>query len=104
MIAVGVALVAVAAIFDHLWGTLRVILAVAGVAILIVGFLLLLGVKGLKIKASASGIEVSADRDTGYTLTKTKAMTVSEKLIEGGMPPKDDKMPPKSGPSPGVRR
>jgi len=101
MIVVGVVLIAVGAIFGRIWGPLRLILVLAGIAVLIIGFLMLLSVKGLKIKVSASGIEVSADRDTGYTLTKTKTMTVSPSLTEGGMPPKRGSMPAKDGPMPG---
>lgn len=91
-------LIAVGAIFGTIWGPLRLLLAFAGIAVLIIGFLMLLSVKGIKIKVSASGIEISADRDTGYV--KTKTMTISPLLTEGRMPPKLGSMPAKDGPMP----
>jgi hypothetical protein len=94
MIGVGAALIVVAAAFSDLWGALRIIMVLAGVVLVILGFLLALGIKGFKIKASASGgIEASADMPTGYT----KTMTVSESLVEGSSPPKQGAMPPKQG-------
>jgi hypothetical protein len=103
MIVAGIALIVVAAVFN-LWGAVRIILALAGVALVILGFLLALGVKGFKLKASASGgIEAAADMPTGYT----KTMKVSESLVEGSPPtktgippPRDGTMPPKDGTMP----
>jgi hypothetical protein len=94
MVLVGVVLIVVGAAFDHLWGTVRVIVALAGVVLVILGFLLALGIKGIKVKASAAGgIEATADMPSGYT----KKMTVSESLVEGSSPPKQGVMPPKTG-------
>jgi hypothetical protein len=101
MIVVGIALIAVAAAFVGLWGPLRVLFVLAGIVIVIAGFLLMLGVTKLKIGASGDGgIEASADMPTGYT----KTMTVSGSLVEGSIPskrgaplPKEGAMPPKDG-------
>jgi hypothetical protein len=94
MILVGVALVVVAALSGGLWGPVRILFGVAGVVLVIAGFLLALGVTKLKIAASGDGgIEASADMPTGYT----KTMTVSDSLVEGTDPPKQGSMPPKDG-------
>jgi hypothetical protein len=94
MVVVGAGLLVVAAVFGHLWGALRIILALGGVVLVILGFLLALGITGFKIKASPSGgIEASANMPTGYT----KTMTISESLVEGTSPPKQGTMPPKAG-------
>jgi hypothetical protein len=94
MVVVGILLVAAAAIFSGLWGPLRIIFVVAGVVLVIAGFLLALGVTKLRIGASGDGgIEASAERPAGYTRT----MTVSESLTEGTSPPKEGAMPPKEG-------
>lgn len=104
MVAVGVVLIAVAAIFGHLWGPVRVLFVLAGAVLSILGFLLALGVTNLKVGASTDGgIQASADMPTGYTRT----MTVSDSLVEGSSPakfgsppPKDGMMPPKEGTMP----
>jgi len=104
MVLVGIALIAVAAVFAGLWGPLRILFVLAGVLLVIAGFLLALGVLKLNIKASGDGgIELSADMPTGYT----KTMTVSESLVEGSLPSKtgtppqkEGIMPPKAGPMP----
>jgi hypothetical protein len=94
MILVGIALIAAAAMFAGLWGPLRILFVLAGVVMVIAGFLLALGVTKLKVGASRDGgIEASADMPTGYTRT----MTVSESLVEGSSPPKQGTMPPKEG-------
>ena len=93
MVGLGVALIVVAVFFNETWGPLRVLLVLAGVVLVVLGFLLALGVTGFKINASADGIEASADMPTGYTRT----MKVSESLIEGTAPPKQGVMPSKDG-------
>lgn len=101
MIVIGVALIVVAAVFSGLWGPLRVLFVLAGIVLVILGFLLALGVTKVKVGASGDGgIEASADMPTGYTRT----MTVSDSLVEGSSPakfgsppPKDGVMPPKDG-------
>jgi hypothetical protein len=94
MVFVGIVLMAVAAVFAGLWGPLRILFFVAGIVVVIAGFLLALGVLKLKIRASGDGgIEVSADMPTGYT----KMMTISESLVEGSSPAKQGMMPPKEG-------
>ncbi len=97
MIIAGVALVVAGAASGHLWGAVRIILVLAGVVLVILGFLLALGIKGFKIKASTTGgIEASADMPTGYT----KTMTVSDSLVEGEPPPKTGSPPMKEGTMP----
>jgi hypothetical protein len=94
MVGFGVALVAIAGVFSHLWGPVRVLFGSAGVVLMILGFLLALGVTKLKVGASGDGgIEASAEMPKGYT----KTMRVSESLTEGSSPPKDGVMPPKVG-------
>lgn len=94
MVFVGIVLIVAAAVFVGLWGPLRILFVLAGIVIVIAGFLLALGVTKLKVGASRDGgIEASADMPTGYT----KTMTVSESLVEGSNPPKQGTMPPKDG-------
>src|SRR5580700_9727006 len=94
MVLVGIALIAVAAVFAGLWGPLRILFVLAGVVLVIAGFLLALGVLKLNVKASGDGgIELSADMPIGYT----KTMTVSESLVEGSIPSKTGTPPQKDG-------
>ena len=94
MIAVGVGLIAVGVIFGDVWGPVRLLSLAAGVVLAVLGFLLALGERGVRIRASTDGgIEASADMPAGYT----KTLTVSESLTEGASPPKEGMMPPKEG-------
>jgi hypothetical protein len=96
MIVVGVAFSTIAVIFSHLWGPLRIILILAGVVLVVLGFLLLRGAKGITFKAlgGGGGMEASTDMPrTGYT----KRITISESLVEGATPPKLGSIPSKAG-------
>jgi hypothetical protein len=94
MVVTGLALVVVAAVFGHLWGAVRIVFALAGVVLLMIGFLLAVGVTKLKVGASSDGgIEATAEIPKGYT----KTMRVSDTLTEGSSPPKTGTMPPKVG-------
>jgi hypothetical protein len=93
MILFGAALIAISVLVD-LPGALRFFLGLAGVVVVLPGFLLALGVTRLRIGASPDGgLEASADIPTGYTRT----MKVSPSLTQGSSPPKDGVMPPKDG-------
>jgi hypothetical protein len=92
MVLLGIGLILGAAL-GSIWGPIRVVFALGGVVLLLLGSLQALGVTKLKIGASGKGgIEASAEMPTGYT----KTMTVSDSLEEGIMPPKEGTMPAKS--------
>lgn len=94
MIVTGAVLIGVGGLATHLWGPLRILFAVAGIVLLIVGFLLAVNVKGLNVKASRDGgIEATANRSVGYT----RRLTISDSLVEGDAPPKVGAPPPKEG-------
>jgi hypothetical protein len=93
MVLLGIGLILGAAL-GSIWGPIRVVFALGGVVLLLLGSLQALGVTKLKIGASGKGgIEASAEMPTGYT----KTMTVSDSLVEGDSPPKLGTMPPKEG-------
>jgi hypothetical protein len=71
MVFVGALFSAVAVIFNQLWGPLRIILISAGVALVILGFLLALGARGIRAASGGDGCEASADMPAGYTKTIT---------------------------------
>ena len=99
MILFGVALIVVAVVDGDVPGALRFVLGAGGIVIGGIGFCLMLNV-GINLKASADGVEGSAQAPKGWT----RKMTISDSLVEGSDPPKTGTplprqgvMPPKEG-------